>query len=223
MKLLAVAAIALLLPQEKNEAEELFKKMEEKIAKAKSVRMTFEVSLDPEGAKLTGELLLDEGNRARWHMEGKKDGVFDSGTLTSDGTRALMLAGGVKNRPFDVPESMGRLMRLSLARSGFLGLVDASHREEKAKADPATAFIASGFKLGAKEKVGDRESQAIDYTLSVKGNPDASMTVWVDRETNLPLKRTFRSGSRKRDETYTAFTLDPKIDPAKFELPKENK
>jgi outer membrane lipoprotein-sorting protein len=221
MTSLILIAAALLLPQEKNEAEELFKKMEGKVTKAKSVHIKMAGRMDPEGLELTGELWLDDGNRGRCELKAKKDQETDTALLISDGKKVQMSgSGGKENRPFDAPESIVRLMRICASRAGVMGTLDASQREEKAKVDPETAFTASDFKLGAKEKVADRESQAISYKLTRKGEQEASVTVWIDTETHLPLKRSMKKGSRTLTETYTEFTLDGKIDAAKFELTK---
>ncbi len=221
MKFLVLVAAAILIRQERNPAEELFKQMEAKLAGANSIQLKFEGEMKPQGIKLTGTLVLGEANQARCDMEGRVGEEKQSMAIVSDGKMAQLIASeGAKNRPFEVPETLGRLMRLCVARAGCMGAIDASQREDKAKADPETAFAASDFKLGAKEKVGEREAQAVEYKLTRKGEKDSAAIVWIDAETHLPLKRALKMGTKSLVETYTDFKLDEKIDPAKFELPK---
>jgi len=48
------------------------------------------------------------------------------------------------------------------------------------------------------------------------------MTIWLDTQTNMPLKRLVIAPSEKArlTEVYTEFTLNPKLDGKMFELPK---
>lgn len=224
MRHLALLALALFIPQEKNEAEELFKKMEEKFSKAKTVFLKFEGTLEPQGIRMTGELHMGEGTRTRCEVEAKKDSEKDSTSIISDGKSIQLLGrGNPISQTFDAPESFGRLMRIGAARAGILVSMEFAGGQTKAGQDPKTAIVASGFKLGASEKVGDRESQSIEYTLSKEGDLDASVTVWIDPETHLPLKRILKKGTKTLTENYPKITLDEKIDPAKFELPKSEK
>src|SRR5688572_16373252 len=62
VKVVAAAMLALLVPQEKNEAEELFRKMEKKLAEAKSLRMKVAVTVDSDKPTHRGELLFGGKN-----------------------------------------------------------------------------------------------------------------------------------------------------------------
>jgi hypothetical protein len=85
------------------------------------------------------------------------------------------------------------------------------------------------FKLGAAEKVGEREAKVVRYRFG-KGGPcpdDQEIILWVDAKTLLPLKRVFDLRKNRGvvsgiviTEMYNEFTLDPKIDATAFELPK---
>ena len=90
-------------------------------------------------------------------------------------------------------------------------------------------FKASEFKLGKKEKIGEREAQVIEYKLAyeeaAKETPDLSLSekLWLDVETHLPLKRVVVGKLKKEftcTEEYSEFTLNPKVDAKLFELPK---
>jgi outer membrane lipoprotein-sorting protein len=218
------AVLALLLAQEKSEAEELFQKMEGKLVAAKTVSLSLEGTVEPMKLKLTGGLRLGEGNLVHLQLEGTAEGKTDSALVVSDGKTRRMLAGGKASRDFATPETFGRLVRTCFARAGFLGTIDNVDTEDDAQADPAAAYVPTGLKLGVKEKVGERDAQAVQFMLKKGREPEeAEVTLWIDSATHLPLKRTMKKGTRTLTEHYVDLNLDEKIDPAKFELPKESK
>ena len=75
-----------------------------------------------------------------------------------------------------------------------------------------------------KEKVGERDTRVIQYTLTAKGGEDPlSVKLWLDAETNLPVKLAVTGGKsdwKDLTETYGEFTIEPKVDAKSFELPK---
>ena len=90
-------------------------------------------------------------------------------------------------------------------------------------------FRASDFELGKEDNVGTRRAQVITCKLIPKGLGEKkevsfTETLWLDLETNLPLKRVFSGdfGGKKIKftETYDKFVLDPKVDAKVFELGK---
>ena len=223
MKVFLVLAIATLLPQEKNEAEELFKKMEEKLVKAKTVHLKLEGSMEPMDFKITGELWLGEGGRVRMDLEGKSGDMVRSVSMVSDGT-TVNTSSDDRKKSFKAPESFGKLVRTCIARAGFLGTVDTTDSETEAGTEPGEGFTVSEFKMGAKEKVGERSAQGLEFTVTKKKKKDtAAITLWIDVETQLPLKRTLKLGGRSLTESYSGLKLDEKIDAAKFEPPKDAK
>jgi len=222
---LAVLAIALFLPQEKNEAEELFKRMEEKLLKAKTLQCMVEGVVEPIKLKLSGELWLDEGNRARMELEGKTEEVNRSAVIISDG-RTVRKAQDENARSIVASERYGTHVRTCFARFGFLGMTD---QWDDTVADPLETRRLSGFRLGAKEKVGEREAQAVEYRI---GGEPAEVTLWIDLKSHLPLKRTVTQAPQRFGkmgevtvirEMYADVKLDERVDPAKFELSKEKK
>jgi outer membrane lipoprotein-sorting protein len=129
----------------------------------------------------------------------------------------------------DMPKNAGAKTLTAVARAGVFAsvmLVSVARTGEKpVEVDVNEQLKLSDFKLGKKEKVGDSEAQVIDYTLTVKGEKEPMQcSVWVDTKTNLPLKRVLRGkeGTEKATvtETYSKFTVDGKVDPKSFELPK---
>jgi hypothetical protein len=61
---------------------------------------------------------------------------------------------------------------------------------------PADLFKLSDFKLAVEEKVGERDTKVIQYTVKAKGKVTnaLSMKVWLEAKTNLPVKLVLTGG-----------------------------
>ena len=222
MRHLIIAAIAILISQERNEAEELFKKMEEKILSAKTLQIRFHGTREPGKLHLAGDLKLNEGNKSRIVVKSGKAGDAVTTTVIVDG-KTLVHSTTKGSAGFDAPESLEKLQRISVARAGLNATYEASVDEGSAKADAERAFIVKEFTLGVREKVGERQGQAIEYKLARKYEAGTKVVVWIDVETHLPLKRTLTLGPRTMTEYYSSFKLDEKLEVSQFEHPKEGK
>ena len=228
MRLLALVAASLLLPQEKNEAEELFKKMEEKFAKAATLSVKMKGTVDSNGTVMDveSEITLAEGNRARAEFKLTAQGQTRSSEVVSDGktTRVVPMGGGVP-QTFPTIEKLGALLARGLARGGAVPTISAFSTARDVKADPDRNLTAKDFTLGAKEKIGDRDTQVVAYKLSGLGLTDIDVNVWIDLKTYVPVKRLMTAKAKRNvtEEASLECTFDEKIDAAKFELPKEAK
>jgi len=214
----------------KNEAEKLFRKMEEKIDKAKSLECQFQfvVPWKPDGGKLdnnsfAGTLFLAQGNKARLQLNevtGDRERYLH---IVSDGAHLSLKEVGFSRIPIsDSPKNLNSDARTCLARTGIF-LATVPYPDVKATKD---RFRISDFKLGIKEKIGERDTQRLEYKLSTKGDDfGAAFVVWLDIKTGLPVKRDWtpppdEGRQRTVTENYTKLILDEKVDPKKFELPK---
>jgi outer membrane lipoprotein-sorting protein len=126
----------------------------------------------------------------------------------------------------ETPEQVRNGVTALLARSGLgVMLIRQGKKDDKEKEDPLKAVQVSEVKGGKEEKVGDRKALVLTYKLTIRNEPVAfAGTVWLDVQTNLPLKRTLSAevgGERfTLTETYSDFRLNPKLDARTFELPK---
>ena len=231
--MLAPLVLLVLLPgADQDDAEKLFRQMEAKLAKAKTIDCTYEAKVEAEKTgTMKGTLLLGEGNKIRMEMGGEFGGMKGKFTMIADGTKMKAVGEGIPAQPAeDAPKWLGEAVRASLARAGLmLPFMSASPRspdkEKEFKIDEH--FQVSDFRLGKKEMVDKHEAQVVQYTLTLKMPKDQKLdaTVWIDTKTQLPLKRVLTStmdGEKKTlTETYTKLEVDGKIDPKQFELPKE--
>ena len=160
---------------------------------------------------------------------------FDSRVITiSDGkktwtTRNKAGVGWVG----DTPKNDNAVLAGAIARGGFISWFPMNTFQDKPRRLPAELddVIAANFSFGKKEKIGERQAQRIDYKLTTNFADDRSKKlketfaaqVWLDNETNLPVKRviTVQEGDEKTQltETYD-IRINAKIDAKEFELPK---
>jgi outer membrane lipoprotein-sorting protein len=209
-----------------NDAEQLFKQMEAKLHKAKTVSLSFASKAESDGEpfkgwKLKGTVAVVGGNKGRVEMSGGKEGSERFKALSiSDGKQVVQ----DKGKPRPAPKVYTSNLLTIVARSGFFLMIAPLPPEPftNPNFDLREGFTVSGFKLGKKEKIGERETQRIDYMLSVKGNAGKfPVAVWIDLKTRLPVKRQLQEAADKiwYTETYE-ITLDGKVDVKKFEFPK---
>lgn len=224
-----------------NEAEKLFRAMEQKIRTAKTLQLRSDATITGANGKqwhIKGSLFLGAGDKFREESEGKRFGHEWKRTVVSDGTdktsfgydqapgedKVLMRGKGTEK----TPKAIGAYLRQALPRDGFV-LCFATDRHSQM---PPDLFIMSDFKLAGAEKIGARNTQVIQYSVKTKArdpsfNPASanvlSLKVWLDTNTKLPVKLTMtggESGFSAITETYREFTVDAKVDAKWFELPK---
>jgi len=221
VNLLVLLAAALILMQEGRAPKDYFRTMEQALVKAKTLHITFEV--EPSRGKTTyrGEILLANENRCRFQVETITDKFTIHQSAISDGATVVWQTERNPVIPFKTPPTMGTLLRTRLARAGPYAAFESTRHEGRANEDPETSLPIEGIKFGAKEKVGEREAQVLEY--KIPGQVVTDVTVWIDRETRLPLKCITKFNTLVTRITYLTFLVDEKIDPAKFEIPKEAK
>jgi outer membrane lipoprotein-sorting protein len=205
-----------------NEAEKLFRTMEQKLAKAKTLECVFDVKTD--AVSYHGSLYLDEGNRARLEInEATKDRTVRV-LMVSDGVRQSFQDNGMSRPQLgDTLKNLNAEILTWVARPGVF-LPQAPLPDVKTD-DAKDRFRVTDFTLGQQEKVRERDAQRLGYRLAVKGQDDPFLVdIWLDLKTGLPVKRqiTSRAGVPQTAvvETYGKLGLDEKVDVKKFDLPK---
>jgi hypothetical protein len=236
----APLVLLLALPgAEPNEAEKLFRQMEDKMMKAKSVECVGETKeeQDADGTiviRLRPYTLCSEGNKGRIELTIKLTDKTHKIIHIADGTKTATTFDGKSEDPKLIPKFFPKVLRAHITRgSPSLNSIllgdDPIEQPKEFKLDEE--FKVSDFKLGKKEMVGKQEAQVVEFKTVSKQMPDTpiKVMVWLDTKTQLPLKRvavyTLTDGNRKATytttETYTKLELDGKIDPKQFELPKK--
>jgi outer membrane lipoprotein-sorting protein len=224
-------AAALLVPQEAKEAEALYKKMEEKLAAAKTIQLKVSGSAPMAGGEMTFEstVFVGEENRGRIDSELKTPrGQMKFRTISNGAVVFSEKVGS--NRTTEATATLRADLVRALARAGGLftaGWFDVMSEKDSPTPQRKKIPTLTGFRMGKKEKVGDREAQSIEYTAQGLESGEVPVALWIDVETGLPLKRELRGlqgqAEMKVVETYRDLKVNEKIDAATFEIPKENK
>jgi outer membrane lipoprotein-sorting protein len=227
---LLVAALVPAVQAQENEAEKLFREMEKKVNSAKAVRVASDDKADARGVHLKCMLVFAEGNKCRLELEGTADlqgldGKAFKVVTISDGTKLLSVQDGTPRPKEDAPNDLTSMLRGSISRCGmsvqWLTGLDGKKQGFKIDED----FKVTDFALGDKEKVGAHEAQVVRYNLLLRGKVKLSVSVWLDAQTKLPLKRVTTIPDKGKQitvtEMFTQLTLDPKLEPKTFELPKD--
>ena len=184
--------------------------------------------------RLKWMLVFAEGNKCRLDLEGTAnlqglEGKALKEFTISDGTKLLSTQRGTPRPKEDAPTDLTNMLQGSISRCGMsVQLLTGRDREwfkeQGFKIDED--FKVTDFALGDKEKVGEHEAQVVRYNLFLRGKVKLSVSVWLDAKTKLPLKRVTTipdKGEQKRTvtERFTQLTLNPKLEPKAFELPKD--
>jgi hypothetical protein len=227
----------------KDKARELFANMETKLTGAGTV----EVVLKGKGAEarlgvyaLEAKWLLAPGNKSRLEMkirladrklEAENHELFQT-TMVSDGTKVKVVSVRgrhrlakktdevedskveVKEEPKGADRQAKRLAFLCRAGLGLTIFARLEPQDWEAK----DVAVVSDFKLGKREKVRGQEAQAVEYLLKLNDKQAMPMTVWIDVETHLPLRRTVADKTFGLEEDYR-IQLDKKIPAETFAVP----
>ena len=109
---------------EPNEAEQLFRQMDAKVMKAKSVGCTFETHIDTAGVSgqnsMKGTLLIAEGNKFRSDAKSIVADKMDTVMMVADGNKMVLRSGRISLKPEEVPKRFGEAVRASFIRCGLL-------------------------------------------------------------------------------------------------------
>ncbi len=213
-----------------DKAEKLFRAMEERLSRARTVRLAFRVDwhLGREKGTFRGTFLLAAGNKARLQVKGAVLGKDVDAVLVSDGARIGVLdSSAAKPLEAPAPKPLNEIMTAALSRSGLFLNLDLLGRQldrkDGGQLKAAELFPVSDRKLGRKEKLMGREAQIVTYAVRYDAERKLNATLWIDRETGLPLKRVLTHREVQKEqitETYTDLKLNEKLDPKQFELPK---
>jgi outer membrane lipoprotein-sorting protein len=221
----AVPALA-----QENDAEKLYRAMEKKIRDCQTLRFSFTGEAIADGKKivaLKGTVQVAEGNKGRIESDFAAAGKSLKLLVISDGQNKYTKEGDqARTEPVDRKDSAVPLAMM--ARFGLTAAVVLARPEGKVKEefDIDKELPVKNFKFSVKEKVGKRQAQVVVFEMTVVGDVQARVAVWIDTETQLPLKRTLTvDGKGKNDmvhvvETFTNFTINPKLDAKVFEIPK---
>jgi len=214
---------------DKGEGKKLFRQMEARLAKVKTIQCNFAVILKAcRGGSGKGSFLLAPGNKSRLKLVSTGETPGNTVVMVSDGKKCALIVAGLSGRTEDVPRWLNQAFKTGFARAGPMMLRLVPLADEGKDFKPNDAFLVTDFKLGEKGRIGRRQAQLIEYTLVTnglearRGKTRFTVNLWMDTKTHLPLKRVVVPKERGLEfvlvETYGELMLEGKIDPKKFQL-----
>jgi len=220
--------IALLLllvqsaPAQESEAEKLFKKMEERLVNSKTLQFSVKVSSDRSPLDSTqAKFQMGGGNRLRVDYQMSSGGPENTYLIVSDGKELKQTRQEQSWGPWKTAADQNAVTKIGTARLGggfFLLYYRLETRDAATKALPV-----SGFKSAGKEKIGEIETEIVEYTAEHAEAGRLSIKLWIDPLQALPLRRTvtgeFQGKTVVATSVYEGFKIDEKISEGKFKLP----
>jgi internalin A len=213
-----------LIPAQGNEAEKLFRAVEEKIKAAKAVQFTFDIEMKGKDkqAKSNGSLLFTKDNKARLKTIGNESGKDVTIEMISDGKR--MKSAESPETIANAQEEPTQTNLHSLLSTMVCGPGLLLTYEELSPGLVPLRFRLVYFNARAAEKVGGRDAKVVSYNAILRG-ATAQITLWIDAETLLPLKRVIVVEGNEKVEAIRIteicnFNVNPKIEAGAFALPK---
>lgn len=212
---------------QENDAEKLYRSFEKKLAAAKAFKVAFDIDVNALKLNYKGELTLAVGNKLKASGGGTQDKRPDSWTIVSDGAKiGLKHNRAGREEPVELaatPENLTNYFTGHLLKSGVLMAMQDMNLKRLAENSPDKIRL-TGFEIVDKEKIGDRETQVVEYIAQAGKERKLVCRLWFDSMTNMQLKRTveFSEGSKRFRivELYTNWQLAPELKGGEFALPK---
>jgi outer membrane lipoprotein-sorting protein len=222
-----------------NDAEKLFRAMEEKIKAAKAAEVTFEFreKAKDQEEKFKGSLVFTQDNKARLKMRVPEEGK-DRIEMVSNG-KQMKVAYPPKEtlaqtEALRTPADLHSLFSTMVSGPSLLLTYDMLNVPEwfpergKYTGPGRWPFrvVDFDFEARAATKVGGRNAKVITYRVLDLPGPgrDCTFTIWIDAESLLPLKRLMvfegNGGEPGGITEICNVSLNPKIDAEAFVLPK---
>jgi outer membrane lipoprotein-sorting protein len=229
LSLVIVFAFVAPVHAQENDAEKLYRAMERRVRSTQTLHLTFTGEAVGGGQKAAakGTVYVAEGNKGRIEVEVDAAGNTIKVLFISDGKNKYSKEGDqVKVEPNERKDSAKALA--VIARIGMTPAL-VFHRPENKEKDKEEFDIdkevpVKNFKLGAKEMIGKRQAQIVEYDMTIIPGVEVKAAVWIDTETELPLKRTILAEGKDAKvfvaETFGTFEINPKLDAKVFEIPK---
>ncbi|MBI2933374.1 MAG: hypothetical protein HYY16_17150 [Planctomycetes bacterium] len=201
--------LALILAQ--TDPAEIFRKVCAGLEEAASVRadVTAEIRQGEASATAAGSVRL-KGETARLDLSVSRGDARKVVKLFFQNARCTEMEDGQTLAPEDVHRDTPRRIKAALARVGLIGLsflACQSHYEKKTRNDlPDLASLkCSAFTLEREEALADRKTWVVSFRAEWSGSnlEPISITMWIDQERYVPLKRRLAAKSPDQDVTIT--------------------
>ncbi len=225
---IAVIAAIFLAPQS---AEETLSKIEDALAGARTISVTFRFSGEPKPGEMgnrgagEGTVLLKEGGKVNLSLRGTDGQKRREFSVVSDGQKLRIKLVG-KARDEAAPGRFKDAMAVAVARLGpgvamfYTDLIGPDNPKEMP--DFKKVLPVSDVKPGADEK----EGRSIRYRVKYEDDGQVfDIRLWYDPQTFRPLKRVVEvagsTGASVVAETYEGVAFDAEIPDERFRIPAD--
>jgi outer membrane lipoprotein-sorting protein len=220
-----VLSAALLLPSigvpagEKNEARQLFDKMEKKLAEADTLSLTSHGKLklgDQEGT-VKATLLLAQGNKVRVDLVTAGNGKSAEVSMVSDGNQMSTAVAGKPSKETQTPKYLKENLVYTLSRVGLTPALMTTKKRDENKPQQDSMPV-SDFKLDKRDELDGRTVHVLHYQVGFTGQDKKfAATLYLDLKTLLPVRRTIAAIGLSEEYQWR---LNEKIPEERFALPK---
>ncbi len=205
---------------EKDEAKELFDRVEKKLAEADTIQLTVEGKLKAgeESGTVKATFWVAQGNKVRADISIQGGGKTREGSMISNGTRLKTGSPGQGFEEKDTPKHLRDNLVYTLSRLGFTASL--MHPKPRDETKPQKDNIAvSGFRLDKRDRINGREVHVLHYQFALAGEEKKfDATLYIDVKTLLPVLRTVPAYGNLREEYQ--YRLNEKVGEGRFDLPK---
>jgi outer membrane lipoprotein-sorting protein len=199
--------------------------MAEKLTKAKTYTFEFAFEIVEDKEKEfdhRGSVAVAPNNRIKLTMKGVTRAQPISAVIVCDGktlVEHLEMAAGAY--PMASDGTTTAAFGVWFVRMGVFECLD--NVLDRGKPRDFGKIMLSDFKTVGKEVVAGRGTTIIQLKIEAPYYPkDATCKLWLDNETNVPLKRVVEGdgGKLRHMETYANWNFDPKLPDDTFTIPK---
>ena len=208
-------------------AEIEFTALERRVVEARAFRLASECpmeTVDPGGQTVRENVATEAGF---------EEGDLFRIVISVQGGQAKALSMQSDGREIKVGTEQGVLVEGTSAafrrfffRAGFIAASRAGSGSARLDTPAAidAAFPASNVHYGEHGRIGNRDAKSILYRLRPPGALPLEVTLWLDRNTRVPLRRDFRTLTGiVYAETFTAWDPSPSFPDGHFDLPPKGK
>lgn len=204
---------------EKNDARDLFDRMEKRLAGADTIQLTVQGKLkagEGEGT-VKATFLIAQGNKVRAEISAEGEGKTREVSMVSNGAKQKSSSLGQQFEE-DTPKHLHDNLVYTLSRIGFTPALMQSEPRDETKPQKDNMLI-SDFRLDKPDEINGRMVHVLHYQFAFAGQKrKVATTLRIDVKTLLPVVRTIPEYSDLREEYQ--YRLNEKIGEERFDLPK---
>jgi hypothetical protein len=207
-------------------ARSLFDALEAKLLAARAVQLDGRFHAEgPLVMRCEGPIAVAADNRASVEQSGELGGKPISLRFSSNGG-AVRVDAGEKSLTVGAAGKIADALLVPFTRMGFLHqiyVLSTAQVPQWTDGSARTHVTVSDFDLGKETSIEGKACSAVRFHISVDGSNSGRATLWLDRESGLPVRRTqevyFGPDTMRVVEEYADVRLDAEVPAERFLVP----